>query len=222
MYGRQTESLKKNQDSPLGFHCCCQATILYFKSYLSFLSTALWEQHKVQNQLSLTHSRKSSSFMYRIICLYTPTHQTTFVLMAGDYSQEQATYVTAMTHAITAHFCCLEILCSPLKAGCRGWGVEVNKTMREVDQCVIKGHIQRNVPEMFAEQWWVHTLTFHFMLYWLGLSFFFFHSFFLSFFLVPCLLKSCPTGSSRVATCPGAVVALAISPNSVPSSQQCH
>ena len=31
-----------------------------------------------------------------------------------------------------------------------------------------------NVPETFVEQQWVHTLTFHFMLYWFSLSFIFF------------------------------------------------
>lgn len=96
-------------------------------------------------------------------------------------------------------------------------GGQISQLMKEVDQCKIKERTERtkrgfaNVPEMFAEQWWVHTLTFHFMLYWLGLSFIFFS---LSF--------SFPTGLSRVATWPGVVVALAISPNSAPSSQQCH
>lgn len=71
---------------------------------------------------------------------------------------------------------------------------------------------------MFVEQWRLHTLTFHFMLYWLGLSVIFFLS---------SLLKSCPPGSIRVATCPSAVVAIATSPPAtfdcaVPSSWQCH
>lgn len=34
------------------------------------------------------------------------------------------------------------------------------------------------VPEMFVEQWQLHTLTFHFMLYWMGLSVFFSFSWF--------------------------------------------
>lgn len=67
----------------------------------------------------------------------------------------------------------------------------------------------------------LHTLTFHFMLYWLGLS-----VFFLSLSLSG-RLKRCPPGSTRVATCPSAVVAVATSPPATwacaaPSSWWCQ
>lgn len=72
---------------------------------------------------------------------------------------------------------------------------------------------------MFVEQWRLHTLTFHSMLYWLGLSVIFFPS--------PGPLKSCFPGSIRVTTCPSAVVAMATSVPAtldcaVPSSWWCH
>lgn len=63
----------------------------------------------------------------------------------------------------------------------------------------------------------LHTLTFHFMLYWFGLSVIFTHP--------PTPpnpsgpLKSCPPGSIRNPTCPTAVVAMATSPPATPTGQ---
>lgn len=48
----------------LGFQCCCQATILYFKSNLCFLSAAL----KQDPEESRTEDRKTSLLSFKGCC----------------------------------------------------------------------------------------------------------------------------------------------------------
>lgn len=161
--------------------------------------------------------------------LLLPSNNTLFPILlvlstALKHNAEQSEFDKMQEILIHSHtYISFLIFKDPLRTdhGCLQW-VEINKPMREVDQCKMKGHIERTkrILWTFLRCLWNNGgyIPSHSTSCFIGLAC---HSFF-SFFLFPGLLERCPPGSSSAATCPGAVVALATSPNSVPSSQRCH